>query len=91
MFELNTIKKQMALPVEVRTKEKENRFYTSYNEINEGYQKSPNSEVQQQYYKAAEKAKKLYEKGEITIDQACQAIGVYAPHFAYDPDFTLPE
>lgn len=39
----------------------------------------------------AERAKKYYEEGVITIEQACQAIGLSGPSLSYDPDFVLPE
>ena len=39
----------------------------------------------------AERAKKYYENGTITIDQACQALGIADSYINYDENFVLPE
>ena len=73
----------------------ETAFYHMYDEIVsncENLEKSGwTSEYAREKLDVANRAKKYYENGTITIAQACQAIELASPTLPYDPTFSLPD
>ena len=73
----------------------ETAFYKMYDEIVSACENPEkrgwSPEYAQEQLDIAERAKKYYEDGTITIDQACQAIGLGSPSLSYDSTFSLPE
>ena len=73
----------------------EKAFYVWYerckerNADPERHGKSP--EETQRMLEIAERAKRYYEEGVITIEQACQAVGLTSANLPYDPTFSLPD
>ena len=73
----------------------EQAFYAHYNALAE---KCGNPEryglraedIQERMH-IAERAKRYYEEGVITIEQACQAVGLTSANLPYDPTFSLPD
>jgi hypothetical protein len=74
---------------------KEIAFYETYNtrvsECENPEKFGWSSEYAAQMLDIAERAKRYYEDGTITIDQACQALGIGGGTLSYDPTFSLPE
>lgn len=69
-------------------------FYTTYNHIVSelsGLSDEQLDNAQKERLDIAERAKKYYEDGTITIDQACQALMISGPVTTYDETFSLPE
>lgn len=92
---LESIKQIKAADPEDLKKSHEIAFYESYNNIIKRCSNPEENGLRPEHAKemkdTAERAKKYYEEGVITIEQACQAIELGSPSLPYDPTFSLPD
>lgn len=72
-----------------------NSFYdgikTGWEEVKAKGEDDPLYEFKKENFETAERAKKYFEEGKITIDQAFQAIGVAGETITWDATFSLPD
>ena len=74
----------------------EGAFYHFYQRCKDEYIDHPerygwSSEEGKKRMNVVDRAKRYYEEGVITIEQACQAVGLTSPSLPYDDTFSLPD